>query len=223
MQIQLSKFQFPELRMHASAGHKLRGYFGNIFRDHSDLLHNHFADGSAKYRYPLVQYKVIEKTPTLIGINEGAHLLTRLFLKVEELIFEGQKIPVRNKQLKNKEWSIGLSDDLFTYRFETLWMGLNQKNHSLYLQANEEEKKALLKRSLIGNILSFYKGIDYRAEQQILVQPILKAHQTQFKNRSMIAFSGQFTTNAILPPLVGLGKAVSRGYGAIDELQSQLI
>ena len=76
---------FPEIVLRVRDGHKLRGYFGNVFREHSELLHNHFADGSPQYRYSLVQYKVIDRVPMLVGLGEAAALLIELFLKIKVL------------------------------------------------------------------------------------------------------------------------------------------
>jgi len=39
---------------------------------------------------------------------------------------------------------------------------------------------------------------------------------TQFKNQSMLAFTGTFASNTYLPQYIGLGKSVSRGFGTIQ-------
>ena len=59
MKITQTIIQFPDIRLQTRDAHKLRGYFGNLFKEQSPLLHNHFQDGSTRYAYPLVQYKVI--------------------------------------------------------------------------------------------------------------------------------------------------------------------
>ena len=178
-------------------------------------MHNHLESGESSYRYPLVQYKVIKNVPMLVGINEGGKLLTSLFLKISELDINGQIYPVYHKNIENRINEIDVIDDLIQYNFETLWMGLNQKNFRLYLQVGSEEKKELLKKTLTGNILSFFKGIDYFAENKIMLTANLSEKETKFKDKTMIAFSGNFTTNALLPDYIGLGKSVSRGFGCI--------
>ena len=97
-------------------------------------------------------------------------------------------------------------------------MGLNEKNHSIYLKYSNAGRKKLLDRILIGNILSFYKGIGYNARKEILLTSELKEKQTKFKNIDMLAFEGSFVCNAILPEHIGLGKAVSRGFGTIIKI-----
>lgn len=79
--INFCRIQFPEIELRTRDAHKLRGYFGNLFKEHSPLLHNHWENGSVRYRYPTVQYKVIDKVPMLIGIEEGAELLPQLFFE----------------------------------------------------------------------------------------------------------------------------------------------
>jgi hypothetical protein len=95
-------------------------------------------------------------------------------------------------------------------------MGLNQENFRKYQQLNETEKGTFLNRQLQNNILSFYKGLSFRTNERIMVSTRVEEKQTLFKNQSMLAFTGQFTTNAYLPELAGIGKAVSRGFGTVS-------
>ena len=217
----LTTITFPEIPLRVRDGHKLRGYFGNVFKEHSELLHNHFADGRSQYRYSLVQYKVIQRVPTLVGMGEAAGLLVELFLKMKTLDIDGHTYAIQSKHISHQQATIGLSDDLHTYRFETLWLGLNQKNYAEYREATEVEQQAILKRTLTANILTLCEASDLNLsrEQKIMVK--LNATDptvTQLKNTKLLGFGGTFTTNAILPNHLGLGKSVSRGFGSILKL-----
>lgn len=218
--IHTTTITFPEIELKTRDAHKLRGYFGNLFKEESPLLHNHLESGESQYRYPLVQYKVTNKTPMLMGFNEGGELLTSLFLQVKELKLDGHTYPVYSKNIKNQNWTIGLDEDLHHYKYETLWMGLNQENHRKYI-SNEstEERQSQLKRIAISNILAFYKAFDLilPKEQRIMLTLQVQEKSTRFKDQSMIAFNGGFTTNARLPDFAGLGKSVSRGFGTVKE------
>ena len=220
-QILTTTITFPEIQLKTRDAHKLRGYFGNLFQDHSPLLHNHLESGQSQYRYPLVQYKVTDNIPMLLGLNEGAELLTSLFLKVQELQLDGHTYPVLSKNIRNQRWNIGLDSDLHHYRYETLWMGLNQDNHRKYMQmVSDQERQEQLKRIAVSNILAFYKAFDLRLaeEQRILLSLQVQEKSTRFKNQHMLAFSGGFTTNALLPDFAGLGKSVSRGFGTVKKV-----
>jgi len=217
--IKSSIIRFPDITLKTRDAHKLRGYFGKVFRDKSPLLHNHFKDGSLMYKYPFVQYKVIDSVPMLVGLNEGAELLTDLFLNLRFLKLDDKDYFIDHKNIENKKFDIEVADDLFKYDFVTLWMALNQNNYKSYVILKREnlgnEIKDYLKNILIGNILSFYKSIGYHAEKRILLTLETNEKMTKFKDNDMIAFDGFFTTNALLPNFIGLGKSVSRGFGTI--------
>ncbi|MAN25796.1 MAG: DNA repair protein, partial [Mesonia sp.] len=66
-ELQICRIKFPEIKLQTRDAHKLRGYFGNLFKQQSPILHNHYEDGRFRYKYPSVQYKIINKVPTLIG------------------------------------------------------------------------------------------------------------------------------------------------------------
>ena len=209
--------RFPEIQLATRDSHKLRGYFGTLFKEQSPLLHNHLESGEQLYRYPMVQYKVLQRVPTLVGLNEGAELLIHLFLKIKSIDIDGHAYPVLQKNIESKQLTIGLSEDLHQYRFETLWMALNQRNYTEYLKEDEPQQNQHLKRVLIGNVLSFYKAMNYRAEDKIMANVNITAQkETQFKNNTMLAFEASFVTNALLPSFIGLGKSVSRGFGTIS-------
>jgi len=216
----ITHLSFPELQLQARDGHKLRGWFGNLFKEKSPLLHNHLEGGELIYRYPLVQYKVIDGTPLLVGINEGAELLIDLFLQIRELDIDGTRIPLQHKQLDCKEVNAGYADRLFTYQFKTLYLALNQKNYASYQKLDSEEKKEELNRLLRSHILAAFKGMGIWLEphQRVLTQVWMKERSTQLKNQRMLAFLGKFTTNVWLPNWIGLGKSTSRGFGAVEAI-----
>lgn len=223
LNISQTTITFPEIALRVRDGHKLRGYFGNVFREYSELLHNHFADGSPQYRYSLVQYKVLNRVPTLVGLGEAAGLLIELFLKIKSIEIDGYSYTVLSKNINHQNVAIGLSDDLHSYRFETLWLGLNQKNYGIYQNLeNDSDRNNLLKNTAIANINTFYEdmGLDLDKNHHRIMMKLNLAEPTftNFKNNKMMAFGGTFTTNALLPNYIGLGKSVSRGFGSIVKL-----
>ncbi len=216
--IQICKVQFPEIELRTRDAHKLRGYFGHLFKEHSPLLSNHYEDGSLRYRYPLVQYKVIDKTPVLVGINEGGELLTQLFLRINQIDINGKNYAIYSKNISNQNYQVGFSEDLNEYQFKTLWLALNQDNFKKYTAfKTEAEKDDMLKRILIGHVLSLFRniGVELKSNERLMAKLNVKQKQTKFKDKSMLAFSGRFVINALLPDDIGLGKSVSRGFGSL--------
>lgn len=218
MQLNLTSIKFPEIELATRDAHKLRGYFGNLFKEHSTILHNHLETGENNYKYPLVQYKVLDNVPYLVGVNEGGKLLTELFLKIKEINIDGYNFPVFHKNIENRIIEIFVDENLHNYNFATLWLGLNQENHRKYLILRNSDKQQFFYKIITGNILSFYKTVGYFAEEKIMLIADLKEKETKFKDKTMLAFSGSFTTNAVLPDYIGLGKSVSRGFGTIKQM-----
>jgi len=219
MKLPQTIIRFPEIELRTRDGHKLRGYFGRLFQEKSELLHNHMGNGEFRYEYPKVQYKVIEQTPYLVGIAKGAELLRELFLKITELDIDGTIYPVHQKNIEGRHRTIGMAEKPQKYKFETLWMAMNQKNYERYNEADMLEKRELLERILIGNCLSFFKSMDHFVEQQIHISGSFNEKSTRFKNNRMLAFEGMFSANINLPDYIGLGKAVSRGFGTVTQVE----
>lgn len=218
--LHVTRIRFPDIQLQTRDAHKLRGYFGSLFKEHSPLLHNHYDSGQLRYRYPLIQYKVIDKVPMLIGIEEGAELLPQLFLKIQELDIDGKTYPVNAKNIETGKEEVGFTDELKEYQFKTLWMALNQKNHQKYIQLKtKEEKEKLLNRLIIGNILGFYSNIKLQLspEERLFAKVDIQEKSTKFKGKEMLAFSGSFVVNALLPNAIGLGKSVARGFGTVEK------
>ena len=206
---------FPEIRLKTRDAHKLRGYFGALFQAHSPLLHNHYEDGRFRYAYPLVQYKVIGGVPTLLGLGEGSELLTSLFLQIGEIEIEGRVYPVLHKHIRNEVVAPGINGSLHRYRFATLWMALNQKNYPLYRDADEAGQQQLLTRVLTNQLIAFLRAVGAPTEEKLLAIPEVAERKTMFKDQQMLAFTGGFVANVLLPEAVGIGKSVSRGFGAV--------
>jgi hypothetical protein len=221
----ITTISFPEITLHTRDAHKLRGYFGDLFREHSPLLHNHLQvendlpGGPRRYRYayPLVQYKVLKQVPTLVGVGEGAGLLTKLFLQIKELNINGERFSIMDKCICHEQAPIGITDELIEYRFETLWMALNQENYHDYRRYAKDEQSAQLKRVLTSQILATFREFMLWLEphERVLLRLLVEERSTQFKNQTMMAFTGGFLANILLPDGLGLGKAVSRGFGSI--------
>lgn len=209
--------RFPEISLETRDAHKLRGYFGEYFKEQSPLLHNHYEDGTSRYKYPLVQYKVIDNTPMLLGLNEGGELLTSLFLKIHEIVLAGVKYPIYSKNISQQQIETGIVDDLMGYKFANYWMALNSENHKEYLQLNAEEQKVKLNQVLRNNLLSFFKGVNIWVDEKIMVKGNFKPRKSNFKDNKMIVFEGDFVANVMLPDYVGIGKSVSRGFGALKK------
>ena len=195
----------------------LRGFFGREFEDEI-FMHNHNPDGSVIYQYPRVQFKVIDQTATLIGINEGSELLQRLWLSFDRTRFGDEQLQILEAQFETRSEQLAVPADPLEYRFVTPWLGLNQENFGVYTKTrNAHRRKDELSRILVGNCLGLAKSLGIRFTDRIAADcSRLTSIKTTLKGQGMIGFVGRFTLNLTLPDHLGLGKSVSRGFGTIE-------
>ena len=195
------------------SGAQLRGFFATKFNEYS-LLHQHNADKFI-YQYPMVQYKMIDRMPTVIGINEGAEVLKEIYDEYEKITINGNEYAVVERGITYKKEDFGVSEKLIKYEFITPWFALNQENFRKYLSFGKEQQAELLNKNLIGNILSMSKSLGYQVPEKIKCHIELKSRSSSLKGNEIIAFKGSFITNFLIPDYFGLGKSVSRGFGTV--------
>lgn len=193
---------------------ELRGFFATKFNEYS-LLHQHSADRLI-YRYPLVQYKMIDCKPMVIGINDGAEVLKQVYDKYDEIKLGEEVYEIVEKGISVKNQEFGLSDKFHSYEFATPWLALNQENYMKYYGLhNMEERKEFLRKTLIGNLLSMSKSLDYQVSETIKCDVDVKIHKNRLKDVNVMTFIGGFCANFLIPDYLGIGKSVSRGFGAV--------
>ncbi|MBP2133625.1 hypothetical protein J2128_001579 [Methanomicrobium sp. W14] len=197
---------------------QLRGFFATKFNEYV-LLHQHNAD-SLIYRYPFVQYKIIDNVPVVIGINEGAKVLKEIYDKYGSIRLGSAVYEICEKDIRLNKSEFGLTGEFHAYRFLTPWIGLNQENyHRYYGLKNSEERNDFLRRILTGNILSMSKSLGYTVPDRIKCDLKLKPYKTSVKSITHMGFLGKFYVNFRIPDYMGLGKSVSRGFGAVEEIK----
>jgi len=94
---------------------------------------------------------------------------------------------------------------------------LNEENYERYQRCEIwGKKKELLKKILIGNIISMSKGLGYTVPAPIKANIVkFKEVPTSLKRNPMLGFLGSFSVNFEIPDYLGLGKSVSRGFGTV--------
>jgi hypothetical protein len=112
MLIKKSTLRLNHISLTPSQIHKFRGFVGNLFKEH-DLIHNHdTTTGKNIYRYPLIQFKLIDKIPAIIAVTDQAiRIFTEIFMKLNEISIDGIVIPVYEKDLKVEDVEFGYIED----------------------------------------------------------------------------------------------------------------
>ncbi|MEM4389871.1 MAG: CRISPR-associated endonuclease Cas6 [Candidatus Micrarchaeia archaeon] len=192
---------------------QLRGFLGYFFIDDAEFHHH----GPRAYHYPLVQYKQIGGSPLVLGIGPYADVVQRRISEVARLVFPSGTLDVRAIEITLETHE--LTFEPCNYEFITPWIALNQANYRRYTALPPLEKKQLLERILVGNILSFLKCIGVFASTRLTAT---LAHAREVKvsahHNDFLAFRGAFTLNLSLPNYLGIGKSASKGFGTIRRI-----
>ena len=193
---------------------KLRGYIGSRFREYP-ILHHHVMDGGYLYTYPKVQYRVIDGTPQILGIEEGARVLKEISDELTELVLGSRRYKITQKILYEQE-VMPRPTKVRQYKFVTPWLALNPDNYRKYKEIKDwREKKNLLNRILVGNILSMCKGLGIVVEKKLHAHSLLEVKRVKYKGVPLLGFTGEFRVNFAIPEFFGLGKGVSQGFGVV--------
>ena len=206
--------------MSLSDAEKIRGFIGkNFVEDH--FLHHHIGNNKLLYRYPLVQYKVIDSKPLLIGIKDGINSLWRIFDDISKLNLDNTLHEIFDKKSLLKQIPTGISNNQIPYTFLTPWLALNEKNYEKYQKYGAwAKRKELLEKILIGNIISMSKGLGYTVPEPIKANiGKMKEVHTKLKGTPMLGFLGTFSVNFEIPDYWGIGKSVSRGFGTVKRVR----
>lgn len=196
-----------------------RGAVIKTTKGKNNLFHNHSQTGTI-YRYPLIQYKRLNKKAALLCIEEGIEGIQDFFTATNWLLDIGDRQqPVKVENLRVRQHRIGVWERKFHYTMKR-WLPLNQENYRKYHSLEDfGQKLALLEKILLANILSFLQGINLYVEEKIEVKikHILNQRLENYKGQEMEAFTLRFETNISLPNFIGLGKGSSSGFGTLNK------
>jgi hypothetical protein len=194
---------------------KLRGYIANRFKEYP-ILHHHIEEVGYLYTYPRVQYKLIEGTPLILGIEEGAEVLKKISDDITELKLGKSVYKVESIQMTQMNAEFGPCRENRQYKFITPWLALNPANYEKYKEITDwREKKEFLNGILVGNLLSMCKSLDYVVTRKLYVHSRLDEENVAYKAIPLIGFTGEFRVNFLIPDFFGLGKGVSQGFGVV--------
>lgn len=182
------------------------------------LFNHHIDDTQYLYKYPLVQYKSIRNQPAVLCLGDGVDEIHKLFNQSSwEINLKGNKMDLVIDKLDLGNFTLNVWDKSYPYIL-TNWFGLNVANFKKYQETQSEiEKTEMLEKILIGNLLSFAKGVSWDIDKEIKVRihEIKKTKQLKYKNTHLMAFNLDFSSNVFLPNYIGLGKGASHGFGMV--------
>jgi hypothetical protein len=191
----------------------LRGFIGYLFTNIPEFHHH----SEKSYHYPMVQYKNIRGHPSIIGLNEFAQIVYEKISQLEYIMTSNEKLRVSNIQLKTLRHEI--TSGSFVYYFISPWIALNEENYIKWKLSIRNNRKEMLEKILLGNILSMLKGLGIFVNYRVIVQLLgFKTRQVTAHNNKFVGIDAHFTCNLDLPEYIGLGKSVSKGYGTLEHI-----
>ena len=182
------------------------------------LYHNHIGTTSFRFSYPLIQYKRINGKAAITCIEEGSDIIGQFLSETSDPLMIGRReTKIEVEKVIPEKVKIQISDSPQTYSLYQ-WLPLNSKNYEKYRNSDSfVDKIQFLERVLIGNILSFFKGVGIHLEEHLDVHitDITKQNVIIYKGVKMMAFDIAFMANITLPSYIGIGKNASVGYGIL--------
>lgn len=197
-----------------------RGAIINAMENADVLFHNHTDDDSLRYAYPLIQYKRINQKAAIVCLGEGTEAIGEFFADSNfDVVLGDHEVHLIIDHIDASQCLVQCWDELFPYHLRR-WLPFNKQNYENFQQLEGiADKCVFLERLLVGNILSFAKGLGIRLEQEVvckitqLSEPMTIVH----KGVRLMGFDVEFSTNVSLPDYIGLGKGVSVGKGTISK------
>lgn len=201
---------------------KFRGAVIASLEQKNILYHNHDENGVI-YKYPRIQYKQLQQKAAIICIKEGVEAIHELFTSGNFTYHIGNREEEMHiLSVNTYENDLDFCGNMKGYRLRN-WLPLNSENYKEY-QTKERlaDKVTFLEEKLIGNILSFFTSIGFRADKQIElnITDILNQKLVKYKHVKLMAFDVEFKVNLVLPSYIGLGKSASIGFGTLTRINN---
>ncbi len=184
-------------------------------REH-DLFHNHTPDGGRLLRYPLIQYRVRHGHAAIVAMEEGMQAVQEWYMRTGGEVRSGDaRIKLRVTHMEVERHLLAMSPEPRWY-FLKRYLPFNPERYGQWLVAPSLIPRVeLLERCLVAHVLTFARAMNWRLPERLdlCLQQIVQTKRVTFHGQPMVAFDLVFSANASLPLALGLGRAVSHGYG----------
>jgi len=209
-----NKLRFNELPAFRSAVSNIAGL------EHI-LFHHHEGDGFL-YKYPKIQYRISSGRPVIVCMDTAIEELFNFFSNEKKIFHrKDRKENLEVTSIRQYNYLLRIMDKMFNYRISE-WLPLNQDNYKKFNQITAAKERIIfLEKILIGNIISFAKGVEWTINDEIKVNFLSEPEFSikPVKEVKMQVFRVNFETNIFLPEMIGLGKLASIGYGNIKRIK----
>ncbi len=190
---------------------------GTMGSEANVLYHNHNGE-SLVYHYPLIQYKCIGQCAAIVAIDGGADTIGQFLSSgVSELAIGERKENFIICDVYTTNCTVQVGDEEFEYHLRK-WLPFNSENYQEYKSIEDLSGKVqFMEKILVGNILSFAKGVGVSLDSNVTckIKSMDNQRLVRYKGVKMMSFDIVFKTNVTIPDFVGIGKGVSLGFGMV--------
>jgi hypothetical protein len=154
------------------------------------------------------------------GWPKGA-LILRGVRPFSELRLGTEVHAVRGHERSHGRPAIGPSPNPCRYSLETPYLALNQDNHRSWARGSAVDRRRLLERVVVGNLLSFSKAVGLHVGERLRAEVALDPDGWHVLKPGvrLLGFRGSFRVNFLIPDLWGLGKSSARGFGTLTRTE----
>ena len=191
---------------------------GVLMRHYPDQKIIPMLNGSLRNRflYPRAQVKILNEQIYLIGIHEGVEPVLSLNDSLKELNFGNITFEIEDCDVETYDNQFIPSNEIINYRFITPWVALNKVTGAKYKSLENSERASYLNKLLGQNIIFLANELGIKFEEDILTKVKVSSFTPEpIDENKWGSFSGDFSTNFILPSFIGIGNGITRGYGTI--------
>lgn len=179
------------------------------------LLHHHDKAGKSDYSIAQIRYLLLEGIPHIVSFGEGRRIINEIAL-LKQLVVGNTGYQICGYDFIEDGATVGVCDQLMTYRSRSPWLALNQANNGKFRSLDDAGRKALLNSILIGNCLSILKGLHLRIKARVFSKILDYRIIPAGAHIPMTGIEVHFVSNFLLPDFLGIGKMPSKGFGLMD-------
>lgn len=201
-----------------------RGAISALAGREKDLFHNHDnrpgSDRSFHQRYPLVQYRIHGGKASIFGVNEGARAIEQLLQEQQFGAFRmnGRRLPLAlSSYHHNPDFVPRITEEHHFYRIYS-YIPFSFKAFQEYESLPSLHAKIdHLERLLRNHIVAFAYAVNWKLPEDRRIKVNLldldSMQKVRIKGHQLMAFDMAFTSNALLPKGVGIGRKTAFGLG----------
>jgi hypothetical protein len=188
--------------------------------------HNNQEEGEKDlfhHRYSLIQYKIKAGTnkqfhPMILVVGQSVKEVHELFKDTDWMLnIKGKLIDFSDYELSASLYDLELNTKQFYYNIYR-WQPFKSVNFKEYQQLeSQREKYEFLEKMMLGHLISFLQGVNWHppSKIEVAILNIKNEKWISYKNVKVLCFDMRFKCNIKLPEFIGLGRAVSKGFGVL--------